>query len=134
MIGRRESFVGRLRVLRWHGRYPHGYDLYGPRSHRGTSTVTITVSDGHASGSVPVTVKAGGNGRDTLTGTTGADLLLSQNGDDTLGGAGASDVPCGANDDKLSGDTGSDTYDGGPGTDTTTDFNAAEGDSRTNMP
>jgi len=78
--------------------------------------VTITVSDGQASGSVPATVKADGNARDTLTGTSGADLLLGQNGDDTLGGV------------------GSDTFDGGPGTDTVTDFNATEGDSRTNIP
>jgi Ca2+-binding RTX toxin-like protein len=94
----------------------------------GTSTVTITVSDGQASSSVPVTVKAGGNGNDTLGGTSGADLLLGQNGDDTLSGAGASDVLCGNNgNDKLSGGTGSDTLDGGPGTDTAPDYGATEG-------
>jgi large repetitive protein len=101
----------------------------------GTSTVTITVSDGQASSSVPVTVKAGGNGNDTLGGTSGADLLLGQNGDDTLSGSGASDVLCGNNgNDKLSGGTGSDTLDGGPGTDTAPDYGATEGDSRTNIP
>jgi hypothetical protein len=101
----------------------------------GTSTVMITVGDGQASSSVPVTVRAGGNGKDTLGGTSGADLLLGQNGDDTLSGLGASDVLCGANgDDKLGGGTGSDTFDGGPGADTATDYNAAEGDARTNIP
>jgi Ca2+-binding RTX toxin-like protein len=101
----------------------------------GTSTVTLKVSDGQASSSVPVTVRAGGNGRDTLSGTSGADLLLGQNGDDTLSSLGASDVLCGANgDDKLSGGMGSDTFDGGPGTDTAPDYIAAEGDSRTNIP
>jgi VCBS repeat-containing protein len=101
----------------------------------GTSTVMITVSDGQASSSVPVTVKAGGSGRNTLGGTSGADLLLGQNGDDRLGGAGASDVVCGAKgNDKLSGGAGADTFDGGLGTDTATDFNVAEGDSRTSIP
>ena len=93
----------------------------------GTSTVRITVSVGQASSTVPVTVKAGGKGRDTLGGTSRADLLLGQNGDDTLGGAGG-DVLCGANgNDKLTGGRGSDTFDGGAGTDAATDYNAAAG-------
>jgi CSLREA domain-containing protein len=101
----------------------------------GTSTVTITVSDGQGRSSVPVTVKAGGKGRDTLGGTSGADLLLCQNGDDTLSGAGGNDLLCGANgNDKLSGGTGFDTFDGGSGTDAATDYNATQGDSRTNIP
>jgi hypothetical protein len=101
----------------------------------GTSTVTLKVSDGQASSSVPVTVKAGGNGNDTLLGTSGADLLLGQNGDDTLGGAGGDDVLCGANgNDRLSGGAGSDTFDGGSGTDTATDFSTTDGDSKTNIP
>ncbi len=101
----------------------------------GTSTVTITASDGQTSSSVPVTVKAGGNGRDTLTGTSGADLLLGQNGDDTLSGAGGDDVLCGANgNDGLTGGAGSDSFDGGSGTDTAADYNNAGGDSRTNIP
>jgi VCBS repeat-containing protein len=101
----------------------------------GTSTVTITASDGQATSRVPVAVKAGGSGRNTLTGTSGADLLLGKKGDDTLGGAGGSDVLCGANgNDRLTGGGAADTFDGGPGTDTATDFNATEGDSRTNIP
>ena len=101
----------------------------------GISTVTITASDGQTSTTTTVTVKAGGNGRDTLSGTSGADLLLGQNGDDTLSGMGGSDVLCGANgNDRLSGDGGSDSFDGGSGTDTATDFNSGEGDSRTNIP
>ena len=101
----------------------------------GTSTVTITVSDSQASSSVPVMVRAGGKGRDTLGGTSGADILLGQNGDDTLRGAGASDVLCGANgNDRLTGGSGSDSFDGGSGTDTATDYNATEGDTRSNIP
>jgi hypothetical protein len=44
----------------------------------GTAMLTVTVSDGHASDPVlNVTVKVGGGGKDTLTGTSDADLLLS---------------------------------------------------------
>jgi Ca2+-binding RTX toxin-like protein len=101
----------------------------------GTSIVTITASDSQESSSVPVTVRAGGNGKDTLSGTGGADLLLGQNGDDTLSALGASDVLCGANgNDRLSGGGAADSFDGGSGTDTATDFSAGEGDSRTNIP
>jgi Ca2+-binding RTX toxin-like protein len=91
----------------------------------GSSIVTITASDSQASSSVDVTVKAGGNGRDTLTGTGGADLLLGQNGDDRLSALGASDVLCGANgDDRLTGGSEADSFDGGSDTDTDTDFSA----------
>ena len=101
----------------------------------GTSTVRITFSDEQGSSTVPVTVKAGSKGRDTLGGTSGADLLLGQNGNDTLGGVGGNDVLCGAGgNDKLSGGTGSDTFDGGTSTDRATDYNATEGDSKTNIP
>jgi uncharacterized protein len=101
----------------------------------GSSTVQITASNGQESTSVDVTVKAGGNGRDTLNGTSGADLLLGQNADDTLSGLGGSDVLCGAKgNDRLSGGGEADSFDGGMGTDTATDFNYAEGDSKTNIP
>lgn len=98
----------------------------------GSATVEITVSDGKTSSSVKVGVQAGGNGNDTLTGTSGADLLLGQNGDDRLSGLGEDDVLCGAN-DRLTGGGGSDTLDGGSGTDIT-DYNATQGDARTNIP
>jgi VCBS repeat-containing protein len=44
----------------------------------GSATLTVTVSDGQASGAVQVRVTVGGGGKDTLTGGTGADLLLAQ--------------------------------------------------------
>lgn len=101
----------------------------------GSSTVTITVSDGQSSNSVPVMVRAGGNGKDALGGTSGADLLLGRNGNDTLDGKGGDDVLCGAGgNDGLTGGAGSDTFDGGLGTDTATDSYITEGDSRTNIP
>ncbi len=84
----------------------------------GTATVTLTVSDGQASSTTTVTVKAGGNGVDTLNGAAGNDVLCGANGDDTFtGGAGA---------DHVNG--------GNSGSDRVTDFNSAEGDTKTNIP
>ena len=113
----------------------------------GTAIVTVTVSDGQATGSVPVTIRVGGNGNDTLTGGAGADLMFGQNGNDTLTGGDSYDLLCGGtgNDtlsggagddslgggngnDRLTGGPGADRFSGGSGTDTTTDFAAAEGD------
>ena len=113
----------------------------------GTATLTITVTDGQANDKVPVTVKVGGGGKDTLTGGADADLLLAQSNNDTLTGGGGNDVLCGdsgsdtlgggAGDDSLGGGSGGDRLTGGPdadrfnggsGSDTATDFTAAEGD------
>jgi VCBS repeat-containing protein len=113
----------------------------------GTAIVTITVSDGQATGSVQVTVRVGGNGNDTLTGGGGADLIFGQNGNDTLSGGEGNDLLCGGNgndilnggggddslfggggNDRLTGGPGADRFSGGPGTDVATDFSAAEGD------
>ena len=101
----------------------------------GSSSVTLKVSDSQASASTPVTVRAGGNDEDTLTGTSGADLLLGRDDGDLLRGFGGSDVLCGAKGaDRLTGGGGADSFDGGSGTDTAPDFNATEGDSKTNIP
>jgi VCBS repeat-containing protein len=112
-----------------------------------TATLTLTVSDGQASGTVKVTVMVGGGGKDTLTGTAGADLLLAQSNNDTLTGGDGNDLICGdsggdtlsggagddslgggSGTDKLTGGAGADSFSGGSGTDTATDFTAAEGD------
>ena len=68
----------------------------------------------------------GGNGNDTLRGDDGNDILRGGQGNDRLEG--------GNNDDTLTGGTGTDGFDGGTGTDVATDYNAAEGDTRTNIP
>jgi VCBS repeat-containing protein len=113
----------------------------------GTAIVTVKVNDGQATGSVPVTVRVGGNGNDTLTGTKGADLLFGQNGNDTLTGGDGNDLLCGGNgndtlsggagddslggaigNDRLTGGPGADYFSGGAGTDTATDFAATQGD------
>jgi VCBS repeat-containing protein len=113
----------------------------------GTAIVTVTVSDGQASGSAQVTVMVGGSGKDTLTGGSGADLLFAQSNNDTLTGGNGNDLLCGGtgNDtlsggrgddslgggsgsDRLTGGPGADRFSGGSGTDTATDFTATEGD------
>ncbi|MGH3785693.1 MAG: calcium-binding protein [Pseudonocardiaceae bacterium] len=97
----------------------------------GTAVVSVTVSDGQASTTTVITVRAGGFGNDTLTGTPGADLLLGQFGFDTLSGLGGNDLLCGGfvggdtldggdGDDTLIGGVVFDTLSGGPGNDTLT--------------
>ncbi|HEY6688897.1 MAG TPA: Ig-like domain-containing protein, partial [Propionibacteriaceae bacterium] len=113
----------------------------------GTAKLTITVSDGQDRGEVEVTVQVGGGGKDTLTGGTGADLLLAQSNNDTLTGGDGNDLLCGdsgsdtlsggdgddslgggSGSDKLAGGSGADRFSGGSGTDEATDFTAAQGD------
>jgi VCBS repeat-containing protein len=114
----------------------------------GTAILTVTVSDGQATGTtVTITVKVGGSGKDTLTGTAGADLLLAQSNNDSLTGGDGYDLLCGdsggdtlaggrgddslgggSGTDQLTGGSGADRFSGGSGTDTATDFAAAQGD------
>ena len=97
----------------------------------GSTLLLVTVSDGTAAGSVTVTLRAGGNGNDTLTGTAGADILLGQNGDDMLSGLGGIDLLCGARgNDRLTGGANADHFGGGAGTDTATDLTTAQGDTQ----
>jgi VCBS repeat-containing protein len=84
----------------------------------GIAILTVTVSDGRDSGTVEVTVRVGGGGKDTLTGGTGADLLLAQSNTDTLTGEDGNDLLCGdSGGDTLSGGGGDDSLGGGSGTD-----------------
>ena len=115
----------------------------------GTAVVTVTVSDGSATGTVPVTVKAGGVGDDNVTGTSGPDILFGQNGNDTLGGGDGNDLLCGGSgndtltggagndtlgggsgNDTLTGGIGADKFSGGSGTDRATDLTATQGDTQ----
>jgi VCBS repeat-containing protein len=101
----------------------------------GTAIVTLTVSDGQVSSTTTITVKVGGNGSDTLTGTDGTDILFGQNGDDTLFGGGGMDLLSGGRgNDRLTGGAGADHFDGGQGNDTATDFNQSEADTQTSLP
>jgi VCBS repeat-containing protein len=84
----------------------------------GTANVTVTVSDGQATATVPLTVRAGGNGNDVLTGGNGTDLIWGQKGNDSVGGGEGTDLLCGgAGNDLLSGGGGNDSLDGAAGND-----------------
>ena len=114
----------------------------------GTATVTIKVSDGLFTTELPpITVIAGGNGNNTLNGTSGEDLIFGGKGedvlnggegndllsggigDDTLSGGGGDDLLSGgAGDDTLTGGSGADIFSGGDGDDIAADFTPGEGD------
>jgi VCBS repeat-containing protein len=113
----------------------------------GTAVLMVRVSDGQDTGTVEVTVRVGGSGKDTLTGGTGADLLFAQSNNDTLTGGDGNDLLCGdsgsdtlsggggddslgggSGSDQLTGGSGADRFSGGSGTDVATDFTAAQGD------
>jgi Ca2+-binding RTX toxin-like protein len=119
-----------------------------------TSNILITVKVGTdtnetLNGTEGADVIFGKNGNDTINGLGGNDLLCGGNGvgtisggegDDTLDGANGNDILKGdAGNDILRGSLGNDTltgganadqFSGGAGTDTATDFNAGEGDTK----
>ena len=85
----------------------------------GTATITIGVNDGFQTTTTTITVKVGSMGSDSLTGGSGADLLIGGLGGDTLSGAGGADVLCGGlGGDTLSGGDGNDALEGERGADT----------------
>ena len=84
----------------------------------GTATITVRVSDGQSSGTVPITVKVGTDSRDTLGGTSGADIIFGKNGNDAISGGDGNDLLCGGNGaGTMSGGSGDDTLDGANGND-----------------
>jgi Ca2+-binding RTX toxin-like protein len=115
----------------------------------GTAVLRVTVSDGQATSSVPVTVTLAGNGADGVTGAPGADMMFGQNGADMLAGLGGNDLLCGGNGadtpdggegddtldggrgpDTLTGGPGADRFSGGPGKDKASDLSTADGDTQ----
>jgi Ca2+-binding RTX toxin-like protein len=78
---------------------------------------TITIDE--TGGTMPQATLSGGDGNDTLTGGSGADVLLGGAGNDTLNGKGGNDLLFGgAGNDTLTGGTGSDQVFGEGGNDT----------------
>jgi hypothetical protein len=77
----------------------------------------------------------GGDGDDRLTGADGDDTLYGGSGQDRLeGGAGNDQMYGEQGDDRLIGGTGADLFDGGPNNVAAPDYNAAEGDTKMNIP
>jgi CSLREA domain-containing protein len=102
---------------------------------RGTSDVTITVSDGEMEGTVLVRVIVGTAANNTLTGSANSDMIFARKGRDTLSAQGANDLMCAGNgNDRLTGGDGADHFGGGSGTDTATDFHPGQGDTKAGIP
>ena len=77
----------------------------------------------------------GGNAGGVISGGAGDDTLDGGNGNDVLRGDAGKDIVRGsAGNDTLTGGSEADSFDGGSGTDVATDYNAAEEDTRTNIP
>jgi hypothetical protein len=126
----------------------------------GTATLTFNLSDGTVTVPVVITVKVGSDKNETLTGTSGTDMIFGLNGDDTINAGDGNDLACGGNgndtlrgqdgndtlsgalgndrleggnnDDTLTGGAGADFFSGGPGTDTAADFTPSQGDTKDN--
>ena len=71
-------------------------------------------------------VVCGGGNNDELEGGGGRDRIFGEGGNDILAGEGGNDT--------LTGGQGADRFRGGEGTDTATDFNPAQGDTKTGVP
>jgi len=120
----------------------------------GTAQITVKVSDQVSlSDTLIITVKVGTAKSETLSGTTGADMLFGLAKNDTLNALGGNDLLCGGDgndvlnggdhadtlfggrgNDTLTGASGADLFSGGLGNDVATDFNASqeEGDTMDN--
>ena len=97
----------------------------------GTSNVTITLSDGDLKGTLLVRVLSGSASNNTLTGSALSEMIFARKGSDSVSAQGANDLMCGGNgNDRLTGGVGGDRFGGGSGTDTATDFEEGEGDTK----
>jgi CSLREA domain-containing protein len=77
----------------------------------------------------------GGNAGGVISGGAGDDTLDGGNGNDVLRGDAGKDIVRGsAGNDTLTGGSEADSFDGGSGTDVAKDYNAAEENTRTNIP
>jgi len=90
----------------------------GANKKTGSATLTFTVSDGTANIPVVITARFGTDSNETLTGTSGIDMIFGLNGADTINGTAGNDLLCG--------DNGSDNLNGGDGNDILDGQNAAD--------
>jgi Ca2+-binding RTX toxin-like protein len=82
------------------------------------ATVTIRVSDGQLTSSIPVGLVVGDSRGQRISGSEGSDLLLGLGGRDTISGGGGNDAVCGgAGSDTIAGGAGDDIVLGGAGND-----------------
>ncbi len=85
---------------------------------RGSTTITLGLSDGKVTVPVVITVLVGSDKSETLNGTTGTDMVFGLNGQNVIDGNAGNDLLCGGNSgDTISGGEGNDVIDGGNGDD-----------------
>lgn len=88
-----------------------------PNTGRVTAT-TLDLTPANNTASVSVTVRAGNDGRETISGNDGNDVIDGQAGNDTLnGGPGNDSMSGGAGNDTMNGNGGDDTMHGQDGAD-----------------
>jgi Ca2+-binding RTX toxin-like protein len=103
--------------------------LSGATNRSGSATLTLTVSDGHASATLIIEARIGTSRSEVLRGGGGTDLLFGLGGNDILLGRDGNDLLCGgAGNDTLIGGSGADVFSGGSGFDRALDLNTAQGD------
>jgi Ca2+-binding RTX toxin-like protein len=94
------------------------YTLNAVSKKSGKAILTLSVSDGEDTGTLPVTIRVGTQKSETIKGESGVDVIFGPAGQGVLEGGGGSDLVCGGNgDDKVNGGDGNDFLDGGRGND-----------------
>jgi hypothetical protein len=84
----------------------------------GVAVVSVVADDGENASTFEVSVKVGGKGNDSLSGSTWADVLFGLGGVDALNGEAGNDLLCGGQAvDTVNGGDGDDVLDGGQGND-----------------
>jgi Ca2+-binding RTX toxin-like protein len=85
---------------------------------RGRATITLNLSDGKVTVQVVITVAVGSDTSETLSGTSGIDIMFGLSGQNTINGHAGNDLLCGGNsNDTISGGDGNDIIDGENGDD-----------------
>jgi hypothetical protein len=85
---------------------------------RGRATITLNLSDGKVTVPVVITVAVGSDTSETLSGTSGIDIMFGLSGQNTINGHAGNDLLCGGNsNDTISGGDGNDIIDGENGDD-----------------
>jgi len=83
----------------------------------GSATLTLSVSDGTDTTTLPVKVNVGTQASETITGTSGADVIFGLGSSDILDGGGPDLICGGGGNDVLDGGRGADRLNGGAGND-----------------
>ena len=112
----------------------------GPNCDGRRATIYVangTIVGGPDSGQLYTGTLRGTDGADLISGTARADTIIAGDGNDAVCAIGGADTVSGeGGNDRLygGGGDGADRFIGGGGTDTATDYNSAQGDTRTTIP